>query len=60
MENNYQNLQYTDDEKVMEYIKTIIKVVDMTHQVSAKSQMKSKKTREAIESKDKIFMWNTL
>lgn len=60
MENNYQNLQYTDDEKVMEYIKAIIKAVDLTHQVAAKAQMKSKKAREAIESKDKEFMWNTL
>lgn len=60
MENNYQNLQCTDDKKVTEYIKAIIKAVDMTHQVSAKSQMKSKKVREAIESKDKEFMWNTL
>ncbi|MCM1063190.1 MAG: hypothetical protein NC420_01755 [Eubacterium sp.] len=60
MENNYQNLQYTDDEKVMEYIKAIIKAVDMTHQVAAKAQMKSKKAREAIESRDKEFMWNTL
>ena len=60
MENNYQNLQYTDDEKIMEYIKAIIKAVDMTHQVAAKAQMKSKKAREAIESKDKVFMWNTL
>lgn len=60
MENNYQNLQYTDDKKVTEYIKAIIKAVDMTHQVSAKSQMKSRKARESIESKDKEFMWNTL
>ncbi|MFG6367493.1 MAG: hypothetical protein K1W16_03545 [Lachnospiraceae bacterium] len=60
METNYQNLQYTDDEKVTEYIKAIMKAVDMTHQVAAKSQMKSKKLREAIESKDKAFMWNTL
>ncbi|MCM1537787.1 MAG: hypothetical protein NC254_05270 [bacterium] len=60
MENNYQNLQYTDDEKVTEYVKAIIKAVDMTHQVAAKAQMKSKKAREAIESRDKEFMWNTL
>ncbi len=60
MENNYQNLQYADDEKVMEYTKAIIKAVEMTHQVAAKSQMKSKKAREAIKSKDKVFMWNTL
>ncbi len=60
MENNYQNLQCADDEKVMEYIKAIIKAVDMTHQVATKSQMMSKKAREAIASKDKVFMWNTL
>lgn len=60
MENNYQNLQCADDKKVMEYIKAIIKAIDMTHQVAAKSHMKSKKAREAIVSKDKVFMWNTL
>lgn len=60
MENNYQNLQYTDDKKVLEYVKAIIKAVDMTHQVAVKSQTKSKKAREAIESKEKVFMWNTL
>ena len=37
MENNYQNLQYTDDEKAIAYVKAIIKAVDMTHQV-AKNQ----------------------
>lgn len=60
MENYYHNLQYADDEKVMEYIRTIIKAVEMTHQVSAKSQMKSRKARKAIESNDKEFMWDTL
>ncbi len=60
MENNYRNLQYADDEKIMEYTKAIVKAVDMTHQVAIKSQMKSKKARKAIESKDKVFMWNTL
>lgn len=60
MENNYQNLQYTDDEKAAAYVKAIIKAVDMTHQVAEKSKIKSRKAREAIETKDKEFMWNTL
>lgn len=60
MENNYQNLKYTDDEKAVTYVKAIIKAVDMTHQVAEKSKIKSRKAREAIETKDKEFMWNTL
>lgn len=60
MDKNYQNLQYTDEEKVMAYVKAIIKAVDMTHQVAAKSKMKSRKAREAIETKDKAYMWDTL
>lgn len=60
MENNYQNLQYEDDEKAVAYVKAIIKAVDMTHQVTEKSKIKSRKAREAIETKDKEFMWNTL
>lgn len=32
----------------------------MTHQVTEKSKIKSRKAREAIETKDKEFMWNTL
>lgn len=32
----------------------------MTHQVAEKSKLKSKKVREAIDTKDKVFMWNTL
>lgn len=60
MENNFQNLKYTDDEKVATYVKAIIKAVDMTHQVAEKSKIKSRKAREAIETKDKELMWNTL
>ncbi len=60
MENNYQSLQYTDDEKVAAYVKAIIKAVDMTRQVAGKSRIKSRKAREAIETKDKVFMWDTL
>lgn len=59
MEDNYLNLQYTDDEKAVAYVKAIIKAVDMTHQVAEKSKIK-RKAREAIETKDKEFMWNTL
>ena len=57
--NNY-NLKYSDDEKAMTYLKAIIKAVHMTHEVTAKSEMKSKKAREAIESQDKELMWSTL
>ena len=60
MENNYHNLQYSDDEKVMAYVKAIIKAVNMTHEVTAKSEMKSKKARGAIQSKDKEYMWSVL
>lgn len=60
MENNYHNLQYTEDEKAAAYVKAIIKAVDMTHQVAEKSKIKSGKAREAIKTKDKEFMWNTL
>lgn len=60
MENNYQKIQNTDDEKVIAYVKAIIKAVDMTHQVAAKAKMKSRKAREAIKTKDKVYMWNTL
>lgn len=60
MENKFQNLQYADDEKAVAYVKAIIKAVDMTHQVAEKSKIKSRKAREAIETKDKEFMWNTL
>lgn len=37
-ENNY-NLKYSDDEKAMTYLKAIIKAVQMTHEVTAKSEM---------------------
>ena len=60
MKDNYQNLHYTDDEKASAYVKAIIKAVDMTRQVAEKSKLKSRKAREAIETKDKEFMWNTL
>lgn len=60
MENNYQNLQCTDDEKAEAYVKAIIKAVDITHQVAEKSKIKSRKIREAIETKNKECMWNTL
>lgn len=60
MENNYQSLQYEDDEKTRAYVMAIIKAVDMTRQVAEKSKIKSRKARKAIETKDKQFMWNTL
>lgn len=60
MDNSYRNLKYSDDEKVTTYVKAIIKAVNMTHEVSIKSQMKSKKAKEAIESHDKESMWKTL
>ena len=60
MENNYHNLQYSDDEKVKTYVKAIIKAVNMTHEITTKSEMKSQKARIAIGSQDKELMWNTL
>lgn len=60
MENNYHNLQYTDDERTMTYLKAVIKAVHMTHEVTAKSEIKSKKARDAIESQNKELMWSTL
>lgn len=60
MENSYRNLEYSDDEKVITYVKAIIKAVNMTHEVSTKCQIKSKRAKEAIESHDKGLMWKTL
>lgn len=60
MENDYHNLQYSDDEKVMTYIKAIIKAVNMTHEVTTKSEMKSKRARDAIKSNNKEYMWGVL
>lgn len=60
MENSYQEIRYSNDEKVMTYVKAIIKAVDMTHEVASKSKMKSKKAKEAIQSGDKALMWSTL
>ena len=60
MENNYHNLQYADDEKTMTYVKAIIKAVNMTHEITAKANLKSKKAKDAIQSQNKEYMWNTL
>lgn len=60
MENNYQSLTYSNEEKVMTYVKAIIKAVNTTHKVNTISEMKSRKIREVIKSKDKELMWSTL
>lgn len=60
MENNFHNLQCSDDEKVMTYVKAIIKAVNMTHMVTAKAEIQSKKARDAIQSQNKEYMWSIL
>ena len=60
MEKYAQNLFYTDEEKVITYCKNVIKAVEKTREVAAKSNLISHKAREAIETKDKRTMWNTL
>lgn len=60
MEKYAQNLVYADEEKVITYCKNIIKAVEKTREVAAKSKLISRKAREAIETKDKRTMWNVL
>lgn len=55
-----QNLIYTDEEKVLTYCKSIVKAVEKTHEVVAKSKMICQKANDAIALKDKQIMWNVL
>ena len=60
MEECAQNLFYTDEEKVLTYCKNIVKAVEKTREVAAKSKLISRKAREAIETRDKQVMWSVL
>lgn len=60
MEQYEQNLAYTDEEKVITYCKNIIKAVEKTRDVAARSKLKSRKIEEALQTKDKQTMWNVL
>lgn len=55
-----QNLIYTDEEKVLTFCKNIVKAVEKTREVGAKSRLISRKAREALETRDKQTMWNVL
>ena len=60
MEQYAQNLMCTDEEKVITYCKNIIKAVEKTHDVAAQSKLKSRKIKDALQTKDKQTMWNVL
>ena len=54
------NLFYADEEKVLEYCKSIIRAVEKTREVAAKSRMICRKAAEALETGDKHTMWEVL
>ena len=60
MEKYAQNLVYTDEEKVVTYCKNIVKAVEKTRDVAAQSKLKSRKIKDALQTKDKQTMWNVL
>lgn len=60
MEQYAHNLVYTDEEKVITYCKNIVKAVEKTREVAAKSKLISHKAREAIKTRDKQTMWIVL
>ena len=60
MEQYAQNIMCTDEEKVITYCKNIIKAVDKTRDVAAQSKLKSRKIKDALQTKDKQTMWNVL
>ena len=60
MEEYAQNLSYTDEEKVLTYCRNIVKAVEKTREVAAKSKLISRKAKEALETKDKRIMWSVL
>ena len=55
-----QNLAITDEEKALIICKNIVKAVEKTHEVGARSKLLSQKAREAIQTGDKQTMWITL
>jgi len=60
MEEYAQNLIYTDEEKVLTYCKNIVKAVEKTREVAAKSKLISRKAKRALETRDKWVMWSVL
>lgn len=60
MEEYAQKLNYADEEKVLVYCKNIVKAVEKTREVAAKSKMKSRRAKEALELQEKQMMWNVL
>lgn len=60
MEEYAQKLNYADEEKVLAYCKNIVKAVEKTREVAAKSKMKSRRAKEALELQDKQMMWSVL
>ena len=60
MEQYAQNIMCTDEEKVIIYCKNIIKAVEKTHDVAVQSKLKSRKIKDALQTKDKQTMWNAL
>lgn len=60
MEECAQNLFYTDEEKILTLCKNIVKAVEKTREVVAKSEMMCRKANDALALKDKRTMWNVL
>lgn len=60
MEECTQNLIYADEEKVLTLCKNIVKAVEKTREVAAKSKMICRKADNALALKDKQTMWNVL
>lgn len=60
MEECTQNLIYADEEKVLTLCKNIVKAVEKTREVAAKSKMICRKAENALALKDKHTMWNVL
>ncbi len=60
MEECAQNLIYANEEKILTLCKNIVKAVEKTREVAAKSKMICRKANDALAMKDKQTMWNVL
>lgn len=60
MEEYAQNLIYANEEKILTLCKDIVKAVEKTRDVAAKSKMICRKANDALALKDKQTMWNAL
>ncbi len=60
MEECAQNLIYANEEKILTLCKDIVKAVEKTRDVAAKSKMICRKANDALALKDKQIMWNVL